>query len=443
MTRSTRLTHVTLIVTLVASPLLAQARAAADLTSLEAVVREQMERIDALEREVRALRGEVARLGGPPPGAEAGAPRPAAPTESDGPAVAHPVEGGPEEAVDLPSPAAADLPPMSPRIQGYGSLRVVGGIDSEGRSEARSNFSRVGLRGEAPFAEGWSGFARLELGVNLGSGERAILGGADPGAPIGQGSNALSSRLGYLGMHTPFGSVSWGKQWAVYSDVSGFTDVFHAFGGDAGGTYAAGTDGAISGTGRADKALQYRYSRGIVSLGLQAQNRSITERDQNFADTFGGSMLLGVTEGLTLGLAYNEVRDGVDLPNANQSKLGDRAAIVALRWNRGPLYAAAAWSAFEQHEVDDLGRFYDGDGLELALIYRFGERWAFEAGFNELRPDRGQAGAFRLRYGLAGMVLGLDPDSEVFFGLRLEDSRNADGSKGRESALSLGYNYTF
>ncbi len=67
-------------------------------------------------------------------------------------------------------------------------------------------------------------FARVELGVNLVANDRVILSGGDPGAPIGQGSQALSSRLGFVGIGTDIGTFAWGKQWSAYYDIAEFTD---------------------------------------------------------------------------------------------------------------------------------------------------------------------------------------------------------------------------
>ena len=50
----------------------------------------------------------------------------------------------------------------------------------------------VGLRGSKRLTDGIEAFGRLEFGVNLVQPDRAILSGGDPGAPIGQGSQAFS-----------------------------------------------------------------------------------------------------------------------------------------------------------------------------------------------------------------------------------------------------------
>lgn len=84
---------------------------------------------------------------------------------------------------------------------------------------------------------------------------RFLIGG-DPGTQEDSDNVALPLRLAFVGFEGPQGRVSFGKQWSTYYDVAVFTDQAPFFGGSASGTYNAGTDGGVSGTGRANQALQ-------------------------------------------------------------------------------------------------------------------------------------------------------------------------------------------
>ena len=218
--------------------------------------------------------------------------------------------------------------------------------------------------------------------------DRVILSGGDPGAPIGQGSQAVFSRLGYVGLDTGIGSFAWGKQWSAYYDVAVFTDQFPLWSGAAAGAFAAGTDGGVSGTGRSEQALQYREARGPVSVALQMQSRASSPNDRSWVDVWGASGVVGKAQGLSLGAAYNEVRDGVASPNPNQPQLGDKAAIFGLRYRADRFYAATTLAISEQHEVDDLGRRFDATGFELALRYHATDALGSRPGTTTCGPTR-------------------------------------------------------
>jgi predicted porin len=355
--------------------------------------------------------------------------------------VEHAVGGAPPEELD-PAGPSGDLPPARP-IDAYGSLRVAAAWDARGHREIRNNGTRLGLRGEKDLVGRLTAFARVEVGVNLVANDRVIIQNADPGVPIGQGSQALASRLGFVGLDTPAGSLSWGKQWSAYYDVAEFTDQFQIFSGFAGGAWAAGTDGGIAGTGRAERAFQYREARGPLSVALQVQSRSSSPNDRSFADTWAASAIIDGSHGLGIGAAYNQVRDGVAMPTPNEPQLGDEAALFGLRYRDDRWYAAATYSILKQHEVDDLGRRFDGRGFELAVRRAITDRMWLEGGFNDLDPDADHPGDYRVRLGVGNIVYRFGDASRVFLGVKVEGSRRSDGSKLAEHAFAAGLNYTF
>jgi len=200
----------------------------------------------------------------------------------------------------------------------YGSLRVHAITTSKGYSTIQNGASRLGFKGETNISKSVLLFAELEVGVNMVDNNNKIIIKDDPGHAVGEENNSISSRLGFIGIKTKFGNFSWGKQWSPYYDVGGFTDRLYLYGGDAQGTYPNGTDGGISGTGRAANALQYRNKIGPVKLALQIQNRNSTYNKTNnkkYADTYGASIIYETNLGLSFGVAYNKVRDGVLKPN--------------------------------------------------------------------------------------------------------------------------------
>ncbi len=431
-------TLVPLVVVLTIHPLSASAQQPADTAELVRLATEQLRRIEALEARVSALQEEVRALRTQPGAAPAA---PAVPEEEDNVLVDHALAGGPPEDAQLEGPAS-DLP-RAVDLDSYGSLRALVALDSEGQREVRNHGSRIGLRGEKAFTDNIRAFARAELGVNMVANDRVILSGGDPGAPIGQGSQAVFSRLGFVGLDTDFGSFAWGKQWSAYYDVAEFTDQFQIWSGSANGAFAAGTDGGIAGTGRAERAIQYRESNGWFSVAAQMQSRTGSPNDRAWADAWGVSTVVGQSNGLSAGVAYNEVRDGVEDPGPNDSKLGDKAGLFAVRYRHDRWYAAASYAVTEQHEIDDLGRRFDGHGFELAVRVPLNDAFWVEGGYNDLSPRRDHPGDFRIRFGVASVVYNFGPASRMFMGVKFEGSRNSDGSDRGNSAFGAGLNFTF
>jgi predicted porin len=420
----------------------AQQAPAAQNEVLQRLVSDQARRLEALEARLAALQAEVKDLRSlsglaPSPAVVAGA----QPPTTEEPLVEHATGGEPPADPDAQGPSD-DLPRARP-IDAYGSLRVASAVDTDGRSEIRNNASRLGLRGEKSFGAEINVFARVEVGLNLVANDRVILQGGDPGGAIGQGSQAFTSRLGFVGLDSRIGSFSWGKQWSAYYDVAEFTDQFPLFGGAASGAWAAGTDGGIAGTGRAEKAFLYRHTAGSLSVALQGQTRASSPNARSWFDTWGAAVVFGPTEELSFGAAYNAVRDGVANPNPNQPQLGDEAALFGARYRDDRWYAAATFSILEQHEVDDLGRRFDGNGYELVLRRILGGRFWVEVGFNDLQPDSDHPGDYRVRFGLSYVGYNFGTASRAFAGARFQGSRNSDGSKLPAATFVAGLNYTF
>jgi predicted porin len=341
-----------------------------------------------------------------------------------------------------PSPYPDDrTPPDADTLDFYGSFRVRFAA-SEDSTEIADRFSRAGVSKGIRWGSQWRfrGFGRIEFGFNMVNNNPVFVTGGDPGFSVGQGGQAIGTRLGYVGLDTPFGTVSFGKQWGVYSDVSGFTDQFATYGGDASGTYNAGSDGGISGTGRAETAMQYRNKFGPVAIGLQAQFRSRTDAARRFADSVGGSVVTDILPHFNGGVAFNYVRDGVDEPEPNQPKRGDQAVVVGARYLRQPLTLAVTYNRSENHEVDDLGRYFDASGTEFYAQYDFTQRWFSWGGYNHLTPRDHSVGDFRLEYFLGGIGYRWRDDRAVLIEAKFEDSKRSDGSASAKTVVTIGTN---
>ena len=162
----------------------------------------------------------------------------------------------------------------------YGSLRTIIGI-SDGVAQVQDDATRVGIKfsTRGPIKV----FAQTEWGVDLVQSETQF----NVSAQTDQGFGTLTkvtnpvftARLGLVGVDlNKWGKLSFGKQNSVHYDITDYTtDRFNVFGGQASATYVAGTDGGVTGTGRADQVVQYHNTfLKILELGAQAQFRGRT-----------------------------------------------------------------------------------------------------------------------------------------------------------------------
>lgn len=323
----------------------------------------------------------------------------------------------------------------------YGSLRVRLGAASSGQVEIADLASRVGLQGRAPLVGRVSAIGRLELGVNVVNENPQYFITPDGGVVEGEGARPVTTRLGFVGVETPIGTFSYGKQWSVYYWVAGTTDNFWTFGGEATGSFPVG-DGGISGTGRPEQALNWRHRIGPVSLGIQTQQRYRTANDRSWADTLGAAVTVDVSKNLSVGAAFNKVRDGVAEPGPNEPKEGDEAAVFAVRFLRGPFQAALTFSPTRNHTVDDSGRYLDTQGWELFLQYDVGRHWQVVGGFNSLTPSHGGESEYRIRDAIGGVAYRFAKEMVLTGEFRIDGSRKADGSRLRPSGVyAVGMNY--
>lgn len=316
-----------------------------------------------------------------------------------------------------------------------------------GFSEEDSGFddagSRAGLQGEFQFRPRFWLLGRAELGFKLFDTLDQLI---KASGRLREGDSDFSTRLAYAGLSTPATTLTIGKNWSAYYQVSGLTDRFEDFGGEASGTYNALTDGGPTGTGRADEALQGRFSIGNFAetlnlkpfkLNLQLQTgQEIPQTDGiDYEYALGASALLETAAGGSLGIGYNHAL--VDESDSEALRArgidGDaRALVLGTRQFSDDYHLATTVSLLENHETTDEGIYFDGWGWEVFASCRVAPRWWVVGGWNALTPhgDQSQAGDYRLRYGVVGLRYTLDEFRQMIYSeIRLDDSREADGTK--------------
>ena len=203
----------------------------------------------------------------------------------------------------------------------------------------------------------------------------------------------FTARLGFVGVDFgPVGRMAIGKQTAVHYDVTSYTtDRFNVFGGQGTSTYVAGTDGGATGTGFADRVVNYRNTLfKILEVGIQGQFRG--GKDSEGA---GASLQLTILPGVKVGGAYTRTnwsqntRDLVREPG--------RRRRVCRRSARASTGASSSWGwstrtrsngDMVQVPFEDIVTpvAFDADGVELYLHGQL-KRLGLIGGFTYQNPN--------------------------------------------------------
>lgn len=131
-------------------------------------------------------------------------------------------------------------------ISAYGRINNRIQISENDDIDMMTTGSRFGFRGSSDLGNGMSAFGRYEFGTNTDHATK--------------GDSNLFSRLAFVGVSGPFGTVSMGQQWTAY---------FLNFGTHASQNLIIGP--GQYGPGRAGNTIQYSNSFGPVSLTLDAR----------------------------------------------------------------------------------------------------------------------------------------------------------------------------
>jgi predicted porin len=281
-----------------------------------------------------------------------------------------------------------DVDPRNSRdsaLSTYARLGVVTAL-ADGEAQVQDSGSR--LRFDYSSAGDQRFFAAAEWAVNLTTSTSTI----NPGETTDggflsleeSGGDVLGARLGYVGIDLDdYGTLTLGKQWSVYYDVTGYTDAFNAFGAEATATFNSQTDGGFTGTGRADGALVYRNSFfNILDMGVQVQMRDLD--NEEFVDGYGLSARARVLPRLEIGVSYvrSVIHDSVKGTIAGIEDDSEYRS-VGLRYRNDRLTLSAVYAEQRNGDVARFPSFLDGlpisvtevfdaDGVEFFGRYEFG-----------------------------------------------------------------------
>ena len=326
----------------------------------------------------------------------------------------------------------------------YGTIENVLSVSKDGLYI--SDFiPRVGLKGEwfIDKASKYAMFMKIEFGLNLVSRNDYVHFSPDPGQPVGKIKPPVFLRLGLIGISTPYGNVSIGRQWGVNYTLSGNIDDMYLGGGYGIGVYNAGTDGGISGTGRADQVFKYELKRKKFYLGLQSQFRNITDNNQFWGDSYGIASYYDFSF-VKIGASYNKVLDGVENPQEIESKINDELATVLIDFRRDNFHLGIMPMYFVNHEKDNLGDYYSGTGLEYSLRYHFGKdkKWRVVQNSYFLATSESNTEYFFNGYTI-NLAYRFSENTAVILGFTYDNTTHRDGSKPQNHILGVGFYYNF
>ena len=318
--------------------------------------------------------------------------------------------------------------------------------------EVQDNATRVGVnfrtRGTIQM------FVGAEWGVNLvRSSTQFNLSAAGPddlGEVTTTSSSPFIARLGFIGIDFgPAGRVGIGKQWSVHYDVAGYTtDRFNVFGGQGTHAYVAGTDGGVTGTGRADRVVNYRNKIfKILDVGLQGQFRGAD------ANGVGGSAQVTIVPGVKVGAAYTHTnfsqtaRDGIQGLDASADYTAVGTRIDWKYLELGFVYSHHTSGDMVQVPVGDANRnvAVDANGTELFARVRGGPI-AVIGGFTHQGPTNRDPllnPEFKTSYMILGGEWLVASRAKLYTESKIDlDTTSATGASG-DSVFTVGFRYDF
>lgn len=325
-------------------------------------------------------------------------------------------------------------------MQGYFSVNQV---NVNGDTSLQDGISRIRFSLSVPAYRQWDVGFNVEWGINAISSARRVEISGNQQAAVGDAGDTLYIRHGHaFAKHDLWGDFAFGKQWGIYYDVASYTDWYEISGGLASGAYSLGTDGGITGTGRADGALTWRKEweglGGELRFGAQYQAHT-SPFDVSVVGVVGEDLLLecpgndcefgishGVSlqyradigQGLTLGTAYNRVKLDLETTRGIVTDISDPfdpviidtnfaisassniwSLIAGVNYGRGPyqpgFYAAAVLQKSQNNDlappgsVEGITNFFDAIGSESLFTYTWGARncYSFYFGHNNLHSN--------------------------------------------------------
>ena len=350
-------------------------------------------------------------------------------------------------------------------VGGFIDVRV---INTQNQTEVVNGTSRINFKIDRKLKQGWKALGLVEWGVNPVGSSDIIYNNRFESIQ----DEFLYNRLGYAGLsHDKYGQITIGKQWGAWYDVVYGTNNSFVWDGNAAGVYTYNKDdGAVNGTGRGDKLIQYRNSYNDLSFTLQAQLKNsefytcdvsdITEQEcetlwnagdtaaqqVEFNYTFGASVTYTPTDMLTLTAGVNRGEFDLTYGDGTTQNVEDLIYGAGIMWGRVDqkgLYVAANINKNKNHDTDNLGRLIkDAIGIETFASYRFdndvrpfiaynvfdaGDDYVIQPNFNTDPND-----VFKRQFAVIGLHYLIDEDTIAYIEARKDFSDFESNDKDQQ-----------
>lgn len=334
-------------------------------------------------------------------------------------------------------------------------------LRDELETEIIDNSSRINFSFERTENNGWTSFAITEWGINLVDGENnATFYNGKFGNE--KGDDFLYNRLGYIGLkNDTWGKLSFGKQWGAYYSVAETTDLPNIYTGYGVGVYTFG-DGGLTGTGRADSALQYSNSWGGFSFIIQYEannHKNVVVEESNdvnikLSDSYGASGSYYLTNEFKLVAGFNRYK----INSTDQTYNEETSQIYGFGFSYGNyyhysegrqangLYIGGNFHISDKNELYE-GELFDSKGYELMIAYHLDNGLIPLALLShlELEPTKDNffTGEFEQEFLMIGLHYKFSEDT-VFFVENKIDLSDIDGVNSEDlDGIALGINFFF
>ena len=367
-------------------------------------------------------------------------------------------------------------------IGGYIDVRA---INTQNQTEIVNGASRINFAFKRQLKNDWEALALIEWGVNPVGNSDIVYNNRFESIQ----DEFLYNRLGYAGLsHDKYGQITIGKQWGSWFDVVYATNYSYVWDGNAAGVYTYNKDdGAVNGTGRGDKTLQYRNTYDDFEFSVQTQLKNsefytcdvsnITEaqcqtkweagdataQKVEFNYTFGGAVTYNVTNMLTLTAGINRGEFDLHFGDGTTRSVEDIIYGAGIIWgniNAPGLYAAANINKNENHDTDNLGRLIkEAVGIETFVSYRFdndfrpfiaynlfdaGDDYVIQPNFNADPND-----VFKRQFAVIGVHYLLDDNTQLYIEARKDfgdfESANKEQQalmeQSEDDGIAIGFRY--
>ena len=353
-------------------------------------------------------------------------------------------------------------------VGGFIDVRV---INTQNQTEVVNGTSRINFKIDRKLKQGWKALGLVEWGVNPVGSSDIIYNNRFESIQ----DEFLYNRLGYAGLsHDKYGQITIGKQWGAWYDVVYRTNNSFVWDGNAAGVYTYNKDdGAVNGTGRGDKLIQYRNNYNDLSFTLQAQLKNsefytcdvsdITEQEcetlwnagdtaaqqVEFNYTFGASVTYTPTDMVTLTAGVNRGEFDLTYGDGTTQNVEDLIYGAGIMWGRVDqkgLYVAANINKNKNHDTDNLGRLIkDAIGIETFASYRFdndvrpfiaynvfdaGDDYVIQPNFNTDPND-----VFKRQFAVIGVHYLIDEDTIAYIEARKDFSDFESNDKDQQAKM--------